>query len=158
MSPTDQRKELFLTIGNKRRVGIIFSGWGEWTNDYMYMKAGEMYLIEAEALARQNQDVAAQDVLFALISFRDPGYVKSMFTGAALVDHILMHRRADLWGEGQRWFDLKRLNLGLERHNLGHTESLWNAAGTIPAGDKQFTFLIPKQEIDANPLMVQNDI
>ena len=158
MSATDERKEMFITIGSKNRVGIKFSGWGEWTNDYMYMKAGEMYLIEAEALARQNQDVAAQDVLFALISLRDPGYVKSTLTGAALVDHILMHRRADLWGEGQRFFDLKRLNLPVERHGLGHTESLWNAAGTIPAGDNQFTFLIPKQEIDANPLITQNDI
>ncbi|HLP72286.1 MAG TPA: RagB/SusD family nutrient uptake outer membrane protein [Bacteroidales bacterium] len=158
MSATDQRKQTFVTIGSKQRVGIKFTGWGEWTNDYLYMRSGEMYLIEAEALARQGQDASAQDVLYSLITTRDPGYVKSTLTGAALIDHIMMHRRADLWGEGQRFFDLKRLNLPLDRYNLGHTQSLWNAAGSFPAGDKNFTFLIPKQEIDANPLMVQNDL
>lgn len=158
MSATDERKQTFVTIGAKQRVGTKFSGWGEWTNDYLFMRAGEMFLIEAEALARQGQDAAAQTVLFNLIKFRDPAYVKSTLTGDALIQHILMHRRADLWGEGQRFFDLKRLNLPLERHNLGHTESLWNAAGSFPAGDKNFTFLIPKQEIDANPLMVQNEL
>jgi hypothetical protein len=69
-----------------------------------------------------------------------------------------MQRRCELWGEGFRFFDLKRLNLDLNRANLGHTESLWNAAGYFPAGDKNFVFLIPKQEIDANPLMVQNPL
>jgi hypothetical protein len=69
-----------------------------------------------------------------------------------------MQRRADLWGEGQRFFDLKRMNLPLDRNNLGHTSSLWNAAGSFPAGDKNFTFLIPKQEMDANSQMVQNPL
>jgi hypothetical protein len=69
-----------------------------------------------------------------------------------------MQRRCELWGEGFRFFDLKRLNLDLNRANLGHTESLWNAAGFFAAGDKNFVFLIPKQEIDANPLMVQNPL
>lgn len=158
MSATDERKQTFITVGAKQRVGTKFSGWGEWTNDYLYMKAGEMYLIEAEALARQGQDAAAATVLFNLIKFRDPGYVQSTLTGDALLQHILMHRRADLWGEGQRFYDLKRMNLALDRNNLGHTSTLWNAAGSFPAGDKNFTFLIPKQEIDANPQMVQNEL
>lgn len=160
MSATDERKAMFKDDSpTKLRVGYKFTGWGEWTNDYLYMKAGEMYLIEAEALARQGgQDAAAQDVLFTLISTRDPGYVKSVNTGTALIDEILMHRRADLWGEGFRFLDLKRLNLALDRTNLGHTASLWNAAGYFAASDKNFTFLIPKQEMDANPQMVQNDL
>jgi starch-binding outer membrane protein, SusD/RagB family len=158
MSATDERKENFIATAGKQRVGAKFSGFGEWTNDYLYMKSGEMYLIEAEALARMGQDATAQTVLFNLINFRDPGYIKSTLTGDPLLQHILMHRRADLWGEGQRFFDLKRMNLPLDRNGLGHTSSLWSAAGSFPAGDKNFTFLIPKQEIDANPLMVQNPL
>jgi starch-binding outer membrane protein, SusD/RagB family len=166
MTDTDVRKATFRTIASKPRVGKKFTGNGgfaittssNWTNDYLYMAAGEMYLIEAEALARQGQDGPAATVLFGLISKRDPSYVQSILTGEELIQHILMHRRADMWGLGQRFFDLKRLNLPLDRHNLGHTESLWNAAGSFPAGDKNFTFLIPKQEIDANPLMVQNEL
>ncbi|MDP4223306.1 MAG: RagB/SusD family nutrient uptake outer membrane protein [Bacteroidota bacterium] len=159
LSSTDIRKAQFLTIAGKPRVGKKFTGNGKWTNDYLYMKSGEMYLIQAEAIARQGgRDDEAQTVLYNLIVNRNPAYQKSKLTGEALVQHILMQRRCELWGEGFRFFDLKRLNLDLNRANLGHTESLWNAAGYFPAGDKNFIFLIPKQEIDANPKMVQNPL
>lgn len=158
MSNTDVRKSLFIPVGAKPLVGFKFTGFGNWTNDYLYIKAGEMYLIEAEAEARRNNFTAAQDALFSLISKRDPAYVKSTLTGEALIDHILMHRRADLWGDGQRFLDIKRLNKGMDRRNLGHNPAQWNAASNFPAGDKNFVFLIPKQEIDANPNMTQNPL
>jgi hypothetical protein len=167
MSATDERKLVFKTIAGKARVGKKFTGNGgytatgqsNWTNDYLYMKSGEMYLIEAEAIARQGgRDGDAQTALFNLVSKRDPSYVKSVRTGEELLQEILMQRRIELWGEGFRFFDLKRLNLDLNRANLGHTSSLWNAAGYFPAGDKNFVFLIPKQEMDANPNMEQNPL
>ena len=158
MSDTDTRKSMFATIAGKPRVGLKFTGWGEWTNDYLYMKAGEMYLIEAEALARQDKFAEAQDVLFDLISTRDPAYVKSALTGDELIAHILMHRRADLWGEGFRFLDIKRLGIPLDRRNLGHNETLWNGVDFREATSLDLIFLIPKQEMDANPLMVQNEI
>ncbi len=67
--------------------------------DPVYMRAGEMYLIEAEAKAKYN-DATAQDVLFTLVSNCDPGYVKSTKTGQALVDEIILQRRMELWGKG----------------------------------------------------------
>lgn len=159
MSATDVRKSLFVPYSaSKPRVGVKFSGFGEWTNDYLYMRAGEMYLIEAEAQARQNKNTEAQNTIFTLVSKRDPSYVKPATTGTELVNHILMQRRCELWGEGQRFFDIKRLNIDMDRRGKGHTESLWNAASNYPAGDKNLTFLIPKQEIDANPKMVQNPL
>lgn len=167
MSATDERKKTFKTIAGKPRVGMKFTGNGGfdntkssgWTDDYLYMKAGEMYLIQAEAIARQGgRDAEAQTALFNLVSKRDPSYLKSVLTGGPLLQEILMQRRCELWGDGFRFFDLKRLNLDLNRAGLGHTTSLWNAAGFFAAGDKNFTFLIPKQEIDSNPLMEQNPL
>jgi hypothetical protein len=158
MSATDTRKVAFKTTSGKPRVGWKFTGAGGWTNDYLYIKAGEMFLIEAEAEARRNNFTDAQNVLFTLINKRDPGYAKTTLTGDALINHIIMHRRADLWGEGQRFFDIKRLNNGLDRRDLGHNPAQWNAASNFAAGDKNFIFLIPQQEMDANPLMVQNPL
>ena len=158
MSATDVRKSLFRPVGAKPLVGFKYTGWGDWTNDYLYIKAGEMYLIEAEAEARRGNNPEAQDALFALISKRDPGYVKSTLTGDDLIDHILMHRRAELWGDGQRFLDIKRLNKGMDRRDLGHNPAQWDAASNFSAGDKNFVFLIPKQEMDANPEMVQNPL
>jgi hypothetical protein len=166
MNNTDERKKVFKTIAGKPRVGMKFTGNGgfantgqsNWTNDYLYMKSGEMYLIEAEAAVRQAKNTEAQNAIFNLVSKRDPSYVKPATTGDPLLQHILMQRRCELWGEGFRFFDLKRLNLDLNRANLGHTSSLWDKAGYFPAGDKNFIFLIPKQEMDANPNMIQNPL
>jgi hypothetical protein len=158
MSATDIRKSLFTTIATKPRVGSKFSGFGDWTNDYLYMRAAEMYLIEAESQARQGKDADAQTTINTLVVARDKNYVKPALTGDALIAHILMQRRCELWGEGQRFFDIKRLNIDMDRRGKGHTETLWSAAGYFPAGDKNMTFLIPKQEIDANPKMVQNPL
>lgn len=154
MADSDQRKQLF----DEDRVGYKFTGFGDWTNDYIYMRSGEMYLIEAEALARQNKDTEAQDVIFELTKNRDPEAQKPTVTGEALIQHILMERRCDLWGDGFRLFDIKRLNIAMDRRNKGHNETFWDKAGYFEAGAKELLFLIPKQEMDANPLMEQNPL
>ncbi|MCK7529965.1 MAG: RagB/SusD family nutrient uptake outer membrane protein [Marinilabiliales bacterium] len=42
-------------------------------------------------------------------------YIASANTGQALIDEIMLNRRLELWGEGFRFTDLKRLNLPLSR-------------------------------------------
>ena len=124
--------------------------------DPVYMRAGEMYLIEAEAKARLSQDAAAQDVLYTLAVNRDPGYAKSAKTGTALIDEILIQRRIELWGEGFRFFDLKRMNKDLNRVCLNYSSSI-GLLSTVAVGDNAWQWMIPKDEFNANPnLGVQN--
>jgi starch-binding outer membrane protein, SusD/RagB family len=123
--------------------------------DLAYMRAAEMYLIEAEARARSNQEALAQELLYTLVKSRDPNYVKSSSSGPALINEILIQRRIELWGEGFRFFDLKRLNQPLDRTNANHQQSLASVL-TIPAGDPRWEFLIPQSEINANSAIVQN--
>lgn len=125
--------------------------------DVPYMRAAEMYLIEAEAKARAGQDAAAQDALFTLVKNRDASYVKSTNTGAALINEILLHRRVELWGEGFRFFDLKRLNQPLDRTGSNHSATLAKELN-IAADDVRWEFLIPQDEINANKAMVQNPL
>jgi hypothetical protein len=140
------------------RVGYKFSGYGEWTNDYLYLKAAELYLIEAEALARQGNDAQAQDVIFQLTSNRNPDATKSTATGDELIKHILLERRAELWGDGFRLIDIKRLNIAMDRRNQGHNELIWELASNFPPGDKNLLLLIPQQEMDSNPRIEQNEL
>ncbi len=80
------------------------------TGDVPYMRSAEMFLIEAEARARQGgQEAAARSALFTLLKNRNPAYVLSTNTGQALISEILFNRRVELWGEGFRFTDLKRL-------------------------------------------------
>ena len=127
--------------------------------DVIHMRAAEMYLIEAEALARQGgQDGAAQDVLYALVSERDAGYEKSTNTGQALIDEILVQRRIELFLEGHRWFDMLRNDEELDLEGSGADPSLYldGYQQDRPSVNPKWLFLIPQREIDANPNIVQN--
>ncbi len=128
------------------------------TGDVPYIRAAEMYLIEAEARARQNQNGPAQDALFTLVKNRNPAYVKSARTGQALIDEILFNRRIELWGEGFRFTDLKRLNLPMTRSGIpNHLPALIQVV-TIPAGDKLWEWLFPQDELNANTAVTQNPL
>ncbi|WPQ62456.1 RagB/SusD family nutrient uptake outer membrane protein [Chitinophaga sancti] len=126
--------------------------------DVPIMRAAEMYLIEAEADARMGQDAAAADVLYTLAVNRDPSYVKSTKTGNDLLQEILVQRRIELWGEGFRFFDLKRMDAALDRTGANHSTTLTNGLMTMPAGDKQWQFLIPQDELNANKAIEQNEL
>lgn len=120
--------------------------------DVPLMRTSEMYLILAEAYAKTpGSEAAARTVLFNLVKQRDPAAVISVNTGQALINEILFNRRIELWGEGHRWLDLKRLNLPLDRTVVPNYVSA-SVAGTltIPAGDVKWQFLIPRAEMEAN--------
>ncbi|RXM48589.1 RagB/SusD family nutrient uptake outer membrane protein [Flavobacterium sp. YO12] len=125
--------------------------------DVPYMRVAEMYLIEAEAKARLGQADAAA-VLFALVKTRDTGYTLSTKTGQALVDEIWFQRRIELWGEGFRFYDLKRTNSPLDRSGANHNSTITNNVINVPATDKRWQWLIPRAEINANPLVKQNEL
>jgi hypothetical protein len=125
--------------------------------DVPYMRAAEMYLIEAEAKARLGQ-ADAVTILFEFVKARNSSYVLSTNTGQALIDEILVQRRIELWGEGFRFFDLKRTNSSLDRTEANHDSGIVNGVLTVPPTDKRWQWLIPRAEIDANPLIKQNEL
>jgi len=133
-------------------------GSGSSIGDVVLMRAAEMYLIEAEAKARLGQDAGAQDALFTLLKNRDASYTKSTKTGTALINDILLQRRIELWGEGFRFYDLKRLNQPLDRTGANHDASV-AVVLTIPVDDVRWEFLIPQDEINnSNGLVRQNPL
>ncbi|SHL93218.1 RagB/SusD family nutrient uptake outer membrane protein [Chitinophaga sp. CF418] len=126
--------------------------------DVPLMRAAEMYLIEAEANAHLHQDAAAADALYTLAVNRDPQYTKSTATGDALLQEILTQRRVELWGEGFRFYDLKRLHLPLNRTGANHTTALTAGVMEVPIDDIRWEFLFPQDEINANKAIQQNPI
>ena len=124
--------------------------------DIPYMRAAEMFLIEAEALARNNDETGSKTVFTTFMKTRVPTYTTSTNSGAAYLTEIMNSRRVELWGEGFRFFDLKRLNQALDRTGSNHNSAL-AVSMTMAAGDNAWQWLIPQSEINANPLVKQND-
>ena len=135
---------------------FLSAGTGDSRMDVPYMRAAEMYLIEAEAKARLNQSDAA-DILAILGNARDTAYVKSTNTGQALVDEILLQRRWELWGEGFRFYDLKRLDAPLDRTGANHSATLTGDVLEVDAGAAEWQWLFNQDILNANPLIKQND-
>ena len=77
-------------------------------------------------------------------------------TGAALLDRILVERRIELWGEGFRLRDIKRLKIGLLRNPTvgtvrGHTPSIALHYDSSLLSSNLFIYQLPQNEIDNNP-------
>jgi hypothetical protein len=126
--------------------------------DVPYIRLAEMYLILAEAYANTaGKEADAKAALFTLAVNRDPSYTLSANTGAALLDEILVQRRVEFWGEGFRFFDLKRLNQPLDRTVVpNYVSASVGGVMQIPAGDNRWQFAIPIAELQANPNSTQN--
>lgn len=122
--------------------------------DVPLLRTSELQLILAEAYANTaGQDGLAQDALFVLTSARGASTVKSTNVGQALKDEILLNRRVELWGEGFRFLDLKRLNLPLDRTATAFpnfTAASFSNTISIPAGGVEWQFLIPRRELESN--------
>ncbi|PRD46436.1 RagB/SusD family nutrient uptake outer membrane protein [Sphingobacterium haloxyli] len=126
--------------------------------DVPLLRLSEMYLILAEAYASSNQDGLAQDALFEFVKVRDLEATKSTNTGNVLLEEIWTHRRTELWGEGFRFLDLKRLNHPLDRAKTPNfVSSTVGGLMAVPIDDDRWQFLFPRPELDANPEIVQND-
>lgn len=151
--PVPSGGERFPYISKKFLVATASS-----IGDVPLMRAAEMYLIEAEARAHLEQYDAAATALYTLAVNRDPQYVKSIATGDALLQEILTQRRIELWGEGFRFYDLKRLHLPLNRTGANHTADLTANLLEVPADDIRWEFLFPQDEINANKAIKQNPI
>jgi hypothetical protein len=142
-------KDTVVTNVRYCQLKFLASNQEKFLGDYLMMRAGEMYLIEAEAQAQQGNDTQAQQVLYDLVSKRDANYTKPSVTGQELLDEIYLQRRISLWGEGFRLLDIKRRKEALDRTGGNHKSSL-AVKMSLPAESDLFIFQIPEEELDAN--------
>jgi len=123
--------------------------------DTKLFRTGEMYLIRAEAQAEGGSLAAAAADLNALRAARLTGYTNQPFAAKAdLITALYLERFKELAFEGQRFFDLKRQNLPVDRLAIDAA----NASGAVQLlpTQAQYSFPIPFVELQVNSNMVQN--
>ena len=126
--------------------------------DIKIFRAAEAYLNMAEAYYNLGQEGQARTALDAV---RTKRYTTppSGETGTALRDAIRLERRLEFAFEYQRFFDLKRWGLPVERESFG---DLADGSGTasdqlsLPASSNKFQMPIPLSAMDLNPNLTQN--
>lgn len=136
-------------------------------NDIMLMRVEEMHYIYAEALARSGQASTAKDYFQNFIrTYRNPSYTMTETTAEGVAEAIYQDKRVEFWGEGLAFFDLMRLDKGIDR-----TGSNWPPAATfiIPSYTQEksggsyknhagvLIYCIPQGEINGNPAISNSD-
>lgn len=163
----DIRKEAYTMPAANTNEGLNFNaikklfGRPGQTNgmvDIKILRAAEAYLNKAEAYYNLGNESAARTALDAV---RVNRYTSppSGETGTALRDAIRLERRFEFAFEYQRFFDLKRWGLSVERDGFG---DLADGSGTpsdqqsLSAGNFRFLMPISQSSLDVNPNLVQN--
>ena len=107
---------------------------------FSMIRIPEMYYIMAEALLEEGNEEHARDYLDAVVSARGMVKFADRDTGKDItLDDIMNERRKELFGEGQWWFCLKRLNRDVYVHALD---------ATLKGSDRIYTLPIPTEELD----------
>lgn len=163
---TDIRKTAYFITNSFSAVKYnnIFKHFGRASGnanvvDVKALRTSEILISRAEAYARLNKNTEALVDLNTLRQSRYSNFVVGIETGADLLTAILFERRLELAFEGHRFFDLKRLGLGVTRSSFGDKSDgtgINNVTKTLPAGDIHFQLPLPQSEINANPNIVQN--
>ncbi len=82
---------------------------------YPLMRVEEMYLIEAEAAAHKNPADGKTLLTKFMTSYRNPSYTTSASSAEEVVQEVVLQKRIELWGEGQSYYDFKRLDMPVIR-------------------------------------------
>ncbi len=124
MAAGDQRFVWFVLPSTtlSGRIGALLDPWNRYAGPQSSLPVyfpDEALLIKAEGLARQNQLVAAQAVVYSVRTdctggrgLDDPkaclAALSAALTQPQLLDEIYTQRRYELFGTGQRWEDSRR--------------------------------------------------
>lgn len=96
------------------------------------MRLEEMYFIKFEAMAQTGDVTGAKDAYLKFMNdhrmrTKKDGskytYTCKATTKEEVIDEIVLSKRIELWGEGQTFFDIKRLNMSVTRF---YTDTNWS--------------------------------
>src|SRR5699024_5255301 len=149
---TDIRKEWFLAEAEgpyPQYAHMKFRDPSFFEGDYIYMRADEFYLLEAEALAHSDEG-AAKALLEEFVKTRNPEFSAAGLSGDALFKEIRFQRRLELWGEGGEWWEMKRHGDDLVRDYDGTLHPRFGRFN-YPASSDKFYYQIPQDELNGNP-------
>ncbi len=153
-SATDVRRQLFLTSspirGDVKVVNKYPNSSSADPDEFKVLRLSEVYLTAAEAAFQSGNESLALDYLNELVAERDPAFAGYSSSGQALFNDILTERRKELAFEGQRYWDLARYNLPVNRINMSANYP-GNVPLTIAADNFRRILPIPQTELDANP-------
>jgi len=170
--PKDVRNDMFLpataakevaTYGtNKVYLNKLRGQGGDLRNVTIVpiIRLSEVYLTAAECAFRNNDKTKAVEYLNDLVKNRTTTEASLATVDNITLERILIERRKELIGEGQRYFDALRNNETITRYtseaDKGWHKTLSKEAQSFNRDYFKAIAAIPQAEINANPNIKQN--
>ena len=148
----DYKKSYSMTGYNLRKFLVPLSVVSSSDNsplNFPVLRYADVLLMKAEALNELNRTAEAAAPLNEVRTRAGLGNVTGLTKDAFRVK-VLNERRIELAFEGQRWFDLIRVNNG--QYGIDFLKSI----GKSNMNSKFLLFPVPQKERDANPNLTQN--
>lgn len=117
--------------------------------NFPVLRFADVLLMQAEALNNMGQTAEAESPLNRVRARAGLPEISDL-SQAEMKEAILHERRMELAFEGQRWFDLIRVDNG--EWGLDFLRSI----GRLNAAEKHLLFPVPLKEIESNPNLTQN--
>lgn len=170
--PKDVRNDMFLPAKAEKEVAVYGTNkvflnklrgqGGDLRNVTIVpiIRLSEVYLTAAECAFRNNDKTKAVEYLNDLVKNRTTTEASLATVDNITLDRILIERRKELIGEGQRYFDALRNNETITRYtseaDKGWHMTLSKEAQSFNRDYFKAIAAIPQAEINANPNIKQN--
>lgn len=170
--PEDVRNDMFLpatapkevaTYGTNKVFLNKLRGQGDNLRNVTIVpiiRLSEVYLTAAECAFRKNDKTKAVEYLNDLVKNRTTTEASLATVDNITLERILIERRKELIGEGQRYFDALRNNETITRYtseaDKGWHKTLSKEAQSFDRDYFKAIAAIPQAEINANPNIKQN--
>lgn len=172
--PKDVRNKLFYTTQDQIDQGLTYGDNPVFLNKFRglngntrivpvvpIIRLSEVYLTAAEAAFRLGNTTKAAEYLNDLIKNRTTDTSKQVTAATVSLDRILLERRKELVGEGQRYFDAMRTGETITRYtssnDIGwHSDTMAEDVLSFNRDSFKAISAIPQDEINANPNIKQN--
>lgn len=170
--PKDVRNDMFLSAKAEKEVAVYGTNkvflnklrgqGGDLRNVTIVpiIRLSEVYLTAAECAFRNNDKTKAVEYLNDLVKNRTTTEASLATVDNITLDRILIERRKELIGEGQRYFDALRNNETITRYtseaDKGWHQTLSKEAQSFNRDYFKAIAAIPQAEINANPNIKQN--
>ena len=170
--PKDVRNDMFLPATAAKEVATygtnkVFLNKLRGQNDNLrnvtivpIIRLSEVYLTAAECAFRNNDKTKAVEYLNDLVKNRTTTEASLATVDNITLERILIERRKELIGEGQRYFDALRNNETITRYtseaDKGWHKTLSKEAQSFDRDYFKAIAAIPQAEINANPNIKQN--
>ena len=170
--PKDVRNDMFLPAKAEKEVAVYGTNkvflnklrgqGGDLRNVTIVpiIRLSEVYLTAAECAFRNNDKTKAVEYLNDLVKNRTTTEASLATVDNITLERILIERRKELIGEGQRYFDALRNNETITRYtseaDKGWHKTLSKEAQSFNRDYFKAIAAIPQAEINANPNIKQN--